>query len=142
MATTARTTQGSAPEAARERVPPEQRRPRRPSPWPRAVSITLLLVGALAFLFPFYYMIVGALQKAPDTDISGAFPRPGNLTLANLSDINDAIDLPRTLLNSGIFTGGVILCTLVGGLLAGYALAQLEFGGRSIVFHALLVTLI
>jgi multiple sugar transport system permease protein len=30
-----------------------------------------------------------------------------------------AINLPRTLLNSGIFTGGVLLGTLVLGLLAG-----------------------
>ena len=36
----------------------------------------------------------------------------------------------------------MILVTLVGGLLAGYALAQLEFGGRSVVFFALLLTLV
>jgi multiple sugar transport system permease protein len=115
---------------------------RRESPWPRIGGIAALLAGGLLFLFPFYYMIVGALQRTSDTDISGAIPHPGNVTLGNFADINDAIDLPRTLFNSGVFTGGVILGTLVGGLLAGYALAQLEFGGRAIVFNALLLTLI
>ncbi len=29
------------------------------------------------FLFPFYYMIVGSLQKEPDSSPAGAFPDPG-----------------------------------------------------------------
>ena len=80
-------------------------------------------LGAIVFLFPFYYMVVGALQREPSTDIAGAFPDPANLTLDNFADINSQVDLVRTLVNSGIFTGGVLLATLVIGLLAGYALA-------------------
>ena len=53
-----------------------------------------------------------------------------------------AINLPRTLLNSGIFTGGVLLSTLVIGLLAGYALARLEFRGKGVVFNAMLLILL
>ena len=93
-----------------------------------------LLVGAFAFLFPFYYMIIGSLQRQPDTSVKGAFPRPGNLTLHNYTQINSAISLGRSLVNSGIFTGGVILCTVVFGLLAGYALACLHFRGRGTTF--------
>ena len=84
-----------------------------------------LSLGALVFLFPFYCMVVGTLQREPNSDESGAFPNPAILTLDNLRDINQAINLPRTLLNSGIFTGGVLLCTL----LLGYSLARLEFRG-------------
>ncbi|HYJ71337.1 MAG TPA: carbohydrate ABC transporter permease, partial [Actinomycetota bacterium] len=87
-------------------------------------------------------MVIGALQSEPNSSISGAFPNPANLTLDNLVDIDRAIDLPRTLLNSGIFTGGVLLSTLVLGLLAGYALARLEFRGRGAVFSAMLLILI
>ncbi|MGI8706689.1 MAG: carbohydrate ABC transporter permease, partial [Actinomycetota bacterium] len=101
-----------------------------------------MTAGALVFLFPFYYMIVGALQTEPNPDVSGAFPDPSNLTLDNFADINTALNLPRALLNSGIFTAGVILGTLVIGLLAGYALAQLEFRGRGVVFSAMLIVLI
>lgn len=110
--------------------------------WKRVGFLTALTVGALIFLFPFYYMVVGALQTEPNAGVSGAFPNPSNLTLDNFADINTALNLPRALLNSGIFTGGVILGTLVIGLLAGYALAQLEFRGRGFVFSAMLIVLI
>lgn len=110
--------------------------------WKRAGFLACLTTGALIFLFPFYYMIVGALQMEPNPDVSGAFPDPSNLTFDNFVDINTALNLPRALLNSGIFTAGVILGTLVIGLLAGYALAQLEFRGRGFVFSAMLIVLI
>jgi multiple sugar transport system permease protein len=132
--------QPQPPEVLEERaqpIAPPSRRSRRRL-WP----LLGLSVGALVFLFPFYYMVVGALQREPNSDLSGAFPNPGNLTLDNLRDINQAINLPRTLLNSGIFTGGVLLSTLVIGLLAGYALARLEFRGRGMVFGAMLLILL
>lgn len=103
----------------------------------------VLFVGAIAFLFPFYYMIVGSLQASPDPTPAGAFPHPSNLTLDNYSDINSRVNLLQGLMNSGIFTGGVILCTVVFGVLVGYALAQLQWRGRGITFAlALLVQVV
>ncbi len=110
--------------------------------WRRVLGLAVLALGAVVFLFPFYYMIVGAFQREPNPGISGAFPNPANLTLANFGDINAEIDLVRTLINSGIFTGGVLLGTFAIGLLAGYALAQLEFRGRGVVFNAMLLILV
>jgi multiple sugar transport system permease protein len=98
-----------------------------------------LLVGAFVFLFPFYYMLIGSLQAEPDPSVGGAFPSPGNLTGHNYAEINQSIHLGRSLLNSGIFTGGVILGTLVFGVLAGYALARLQFRGRGLVFNLMLL---
>jgi multiple sugar transport system permease protein len=103
----------------------------------------VLSLGAIAFLFPFYYMVVGSLQTDVDTTPSGAFPDPGNLTGDNYVAINDRINLVQGLLNSGIFTGGVLLGTVVFGVLAGYALAVLQWRGRSATFAlALLVQVI
>ena len=102
-------------------------------------SFTLLAIGAFVFLFPFYYMFIGSLQTTPDTSVTGAFPEPGNLTASNYSNINGSINLLTGLVNSGIFTGGVILCTVVFGLLVGYALAQLHFRGRGAVFALMLL---
>ncbi|GAB2748018.1 carbohydrate ABC transporter permease [Sinomonas soli] len=113
-----------------------RRRTRRPL---GAGSVVLLSLGALAFLFPFYYMVVGSLQSSPDTSVAGAFPHPGNLTVQNYANINDSISLLRALVNSGIFTGGVILCTVVFGILAGYAMAQMRFRGRGFVFALMLL---
>jgi len=98
----------------------------------------ILLLGAFVFLFPFYYMLIGSLQAEPDTSLSGVVPK-GNLTLENYSEINGAVNLGRSLVNSGIFTGGVLLFTVVFGLLAGYALARLQFRGRGTIFALVLL---
>jgi multiple sugar transport system permease protein len=105
----------------------------------RIVTYVVLILGALAFLFPFYYMIIGSLQKEPDTSVAGAFPNPSNLTGHNFVQINGSINLWRSLANSGIFTGGVLLGTMVFGVLAGYALALLHFRGKGTLFGAMLL---
>jgi multiple sugar transport system permease protein len=98
----------------------------------------VVMLGAVMFLFPFYYMVIGALQKEPDTTLSGAFPT-GGLTLDNFTQINERVDLGQSLVNSGIFTGGVILGTVVFGVLAGYALARLHFRGQGSLFAVMLL---
>ena len=118
------------------RTPGAARQRRRSRSWPRML---LLTVGAVLFLFPFYYMLIGSFQLDPDTSLGGAIPDFGNLTLANYSAINDAISLGRSLLNSGVYTAGAILGTVVIGVLAGYALAQLEFRGRGFMFGLLML---
>jgi multiple sugar transport system permease protein len=104
--------------------------------------MAVLFAGALLFLFPFYYMLIGSLQAEPDTGLSGLVPHPGNLTLHNYKQIDGAISLGRTLINSGVFTGGVLLGTVVFGLLAGYALAVLEFRGKGAVFASVMLVLV
>lgn len=99
----------------------------------------VLSLGALIFLFPFWYMIVGSLQTDVDATVAGAFPDPSNLTVDNYVAINERINLFQGLLNSGIFTGGVILGTVVFGVLAGYALAVLKWRGRSATFALVLL---
>lgn len=118
--------------------PPVQRK-KGSVPWVRLIA---LFLGALVFVFPFYYMVVSALQRNPNPNISGAFPNPASLSLDNFVAINSAINLARTLLNSGLFTGGVLLGTLVFGGLAGYALAQLHFRGRQALFYTLILLLV
>ena len=103
--------------------------------WPRIVA---LVIGAFVFLFPFYYMVIGSLQAKPDTSIAGAIPTHG-VTLHNYAQINGSLDLLRSLVNSGIFTGGVILFTVVFGVLAGYALARLHFRGQGSLFALMLL---
>jgi len=100
--------------------------------------MVLLIVGAVVFLFPFYYMIIGSLQPKSDTSISGVIPLHG-VTLHNYAQINASLGLLRSLTNSGIFTGGVILATLVFGVLTGYALARLHFRGQGSLFALMLL---
>ena len=104
----------------------------------RVWSTLALIAGALVFLFPFYYMVIGSLQKKPDTSIKGAFPT-GGFTLDNYTNINTRVDLAQSLLNSGIFTAGVLFGTVIFGMLAGYALARLHFRGRGTLFAVMLL---
>jgi multiple sugar transport system permease protein len=124
----------ATPPRAPERVRPE----RRGSRVAGALRTIVLGLGALLFLFPFYYMIVGSLQAEPDTSLAGVIPH-GGMTLDNYSQINERLNLVRSLVNSGIFTAGVILGTVVFGLLAGYALARLQFRGRGTVFSLMIL---
>lgn len=104
-----------------------------------ALRFAALAIGALAALVPFYYMVIGALQRERDTTLLGLLPLPGNLTLDNFIEVNESIDLLRSLFNSLVMTAGVVGCTLVFGLLVGYALSILQFRGQGLVFALVLL---
>ena len=104
----------------------------------RILRHLVLFLGALLFVFPFYYMLVSSLQAEPDTTLGGVFPTSG-FTLENYTAINSRVDLLQSLGNSGIFTGGVLLGTVVFGVLAGYALARLHFRGQGTLFASMLL---
>jgi multiple sugar transport system permease protein len=104
----------------------------------RIAGAVALMLGALVFLFPFYYMVVGSFRKHSDTSFTGALPW-GQFTLDNYKSIDSRVDLLGSLLNSAIFTGGVLLGTVVFGVLAGYALARLHFRGRGTLFAVMLL---
>ena len=104
--------------------------------------VFVLALGAVLFIFPFYYMVIGSFQAVADKSLSGILPHPGNMTVTNYQEINAAIDAPRALLNSSIFTIGVLLFTVLFGLLAGYALAVMHFRGRATVLSFVLLVLV
>jgi multiple sugar transport system permease protein len=112
-------------------------------PRPRnRLRLLALALGAVLFIFPFYYMVIGSFQAVADKSFSGILPHPDNMTVTNYQEINEAIDAPRSLLNSSIFTIGVLLSTVVFGLLAGYALAVMHFRGRAVVLSFVLLVLV
>jgi multiple sugar transport system permease protein len=125
-------------EDADKRPPATLRPERRGSRVTGALRGIVLGLGALLFLFPFYYMVIGSFQAKPDTSLAGVIPHHA-LTLSNYHQIDARVDLVRSLVNSGIFTAGVILGTIVFGLLAGYALARLHFRGRGTVFGMMIL---
>jgi multiple sugar transport system permease protein len=132
MTTTAERTVTASGSAAGEKA----RRNRRLT---TIASYTVLTIGALAFAFPFYYMVVGSLQTKRDASLSGVIPWPSNLSFNNYAGIDDAINIGRSLFNSFVFTGGVVLATLLFGVIAGYALAILKYRGRGTLFALVLL---
>lgn len=128
----------TSPDARQTRPARAPRTPRNGRALP-TLRFALLFVGALAALVPFYYMVIGALQRKRDTSLFGLLPLPENLSFNNFVEINESVNLLGSLLNSLIFTAGVVACTLVFGLLVGYALAVLSFRGRGLVFALVLL---
>ena len=111
---------------------------RRKRSLPRILSLVLLTVAAIGFAFPFYFMLVGAFQENPTNSPNELFPTSG-WTVGNFVAIDSRIDLVGSLLNSLIFTAGVLLGTVVFGLLAGYAIARLDFRGRGVIWVLMLL---
>ncbi|KJL48055.1 L-arabinose transport system permease protein AraQ [Microbacterium hydrocarbonoxydans] len=105
---------------------------------PRILSLIVLTVAAIGFAFPFYFMLVGAFQQNPTNSPSEVLPTSG-WTIDNFTAIDSRIDLAGSLLNSLIFTAGVLLGTVVFGLLAGYAIARLDFRGRGVIWVLMLL---
>lgn len=98
----------------------------------------VLALAALAFVFPFYFMVVGAFQANPTNTPASMVPTSG-WTGQNFTNIHQRLDLLGSLLNSLIFTSGVLLGTIVFGLLAGYALGRLDFRGRGTTWVLMLL---
>ena len=110
-------------------------RSRRSFGWVRYLLLTL---AAIVFAFPFYFMVVGAFQENPTNTPYQLFPTSG-WTTANFTNIDSRIDLIGSLTNSLIFTLGVLFGTVVFGLLAGYAMARLDFRGRGVTWVLMLL---
>jgi multiple sugar transport system permease protein len=119
----------SSADAARSRA--GKRRPG------RGALYVVLAITALVFVFPFYFMAIGAFQEDPTTTLSSLAPS-GGWTLENFTTINERLGLLRALVNSLVFTVGVLAGTLVFGLAAGYALARLQWRGRGALFVVML----
>lgn len=115
-------------------------RPRRENPAARVGAMAVLIVLALYFLLPLYFLIVAATKPQGDlaTTFGLAFSHFNLWTnLATLFGRQDGIFL-QWALNSLIYAaGGAAVGTLFSAL-AGYALAKFRFRGREALFGTIL----
>ncbi|MEV0353677.1 carbohydrate ABC transporter permease [Nonomuraea sp. NPDC050680] len=103
----------------------------------RIVRYTILALGGLIFLFPFYFMIITSVSPPGST---GSLVPP-SLDFSTWTFIFAKLPITWNLLNSAVYTLGVVSITLVIGSLTGYALARLSFRGRDALFAVILFTL-
>lgn len=120
-------------------------------------SIVILIILAILFLFPLYWIVTGAL-KTPAA-INSAVPQwwPQEFTLRNFEVLFSKRTAP--LFEIGSFVGPVIpgairwlintvfmaviamLLTCITAALAGYALAKKRFAGRAILFSLIVAAM-
>jgi multiple sugar transport system permease protein len=119
----------------------EDRRAKRGRRGPRVLLAVFLLLGALAVLFPFVWMVLTSFK--PENEVITYPPHllPRHPSLQAYKDVWTQISFARLFANSVIFAGAVTLASLTFDSLTAYALARLRFPGREIVFWLILATL-
>ena len=107
-------------------------------------TLAILIVMAALFLFPFFYLIGGALKTNDEALTKPANVFPAQPQWQNFAAVftEGQIDIPRQTLNSLIMTFGVTFGQIVISALAGFAFARIRFVGRDLVFMIFLATLI
>ncbi|GHE37632.1 carbohydrate ABC transporter permease [Streptomyces thermocarboxydus] len=130
----------SAPTTTARPVP-AQDRPRGRGRVRTPVLYTVASLGLLVMSAPFLWMALSAFKTRRDLTASPPVWIPSEWTLSNFTALLDQLDMERYFLNSLIVAVLVTLCNLLFCSMLGYALAKLEFTGRSKVFGVVLAAL-
>jgi multiple sugar transport system permease protein len=103
-----------------------------------ALLHAVLVIGALATLFPLFWMLSASLM--PTGEASSIPPRilPTRLTLEHYEALFSRLALGRVFLNSVVIAVCVTAVSVFLNALAGWALAKLRFPGRTRLFALLL----
>ncbi|MFF5840415.1 carbohydrate ABC transporter permease [Streptomyces massasporeus] len=105
------------------------------------VFMGVVLLFALAFLFPVYWMVTGAM-KSPD-EVARTPPTliPQDWHLGGYTDAWDLMQLPTHLGNTLVQASGAWLCQLVFCTAAAYALSRLRPAFGRVILGGILATL-
>ena len=98
-------------------------------------------LGLLVMAAPLLWMALSAFKTQKDLTASPPVWLPSQWTLSNFSQLLDQLDMPRYFMNSLIVAVLVTVCNLLFCSMVGYALAKLDFTGRSRVFGIVLIAL-
>jgi multiple sugar transport system permease protein len=101
----------------------------------------LLAVGALVFLFPFFWMISTSLRGSDELFLYPPKLIPKNLLFQNYLAIWEMAPFATYFLNSIIVTSAIMVGEVATSALAAYAFAKIEFPCREKLFLAFLGTL-
>jgi ABC-type glycerol-3-phosphate transport system permease component len=118
----------------------------RPWQWNSIVAYTILTLGSLFFLIPFYFVVNGSLKNDAAVQAGDFITPPKSLHDARWSNYpralaEDKMNFRPALANTVVVTtlcvaGQVISCSLVG-----FGFARFRFRGRSILFMVMLSTM-
>ncbi|WP_407284908.1 carbohydrate ABC transporter permease [Streptomyces sp. BP-8] len=107
----------------------------------RPVLYVLASLGLLVMAAPFLWMALSAFKTRQDLTASPPVWIPSRWTLGNFSALLDQLDMPLYFVNSLVVAVLVTVCNLLFCSMLGYALAKLDFTGRSKVFGTVLAAL-
>lgn len=102
---------------------------------------TVACLGLLVLAAPFLWMALSAFKTTEDLAASPPVWIPSQWTLDHFHELLERLDMPRYFMNSLIVAVLVTVCNLLFCSMLGYALAKLDFMGRSKVFGVVLAAL-
>lgn len=107
----------------------------------RYAGLAVIVVLALMFLMPLYWMITGSFKIMTDTMKIPPEWFPVSPTLQNYKTLFTANPTWRWLFNSVFMSTVVALGAIVTSVMAGYAFGKKVFPGKNILFWLLLMTM-
>jgi multiple sugar transport system permease protein len=105
----------------------------------RIIFYFLLILAAIAFLYPFLWMINASFSEERSIEHITFFPV--DFTLDHYKRLFESIPIFRAFLNSLLVASLVTIGVLVFCSMAGYALARHRFRGRNLLFYFLIFTM-
>ncbi|MDZ7314827.1 MAG: carbohydrate ABC transporter permease, partial [candidate division KSB1 bacterium] len=99
----------------------------------------MLSLGAIVFLYPFVWMALATVK--PEMEILAFNPIPSRLTIESYRQVVTKIPIFRALLNSLLVSTLITASVLCFSSMGGYALARLNFRGKTVMFAVILFTM-
>ena len=107
---------------------------------PQLISDFFKIVVMLAFVFPFYWMIITAFKTYPESMQVPPTMWPTEFSLEGFyATFNSCLSIPRYMLNTVVVTASVICLQLVVMVPAAYAFAKRKFPLSGLAFGVVLV---
>ncbi|WNO70707.1 MULTISPECIES: carbohydrate ABC transporter permease [unclassified Streptomyces] len=104
----------------------------------RPAVYVVVSAGLLVMAAPFLWMVLSAFKTDRELTASPPVWIPTEWTFQHFTELLERLDMPLYFMNSVIVAVFVTVCNLVFCSMLGYALAKLDFGGRSKVFAIVL----
>jgi ABC-type glycerol-3-phosphate transport system permease component len=99
----------------------------------------ILILGALMFIYPFFWMIMASL--ASESEIGTFNILPSTFSFKSYLLMFEKIPIGRSFINSLVVAISVTTGVLVFSSMVGYALSRLQFRGRDLIFYIIIFTM-
>lgn len=107
--------------------------------WVGRVGFWVLVALILLYtLFPFYWAVISSLKTSQEVIQTPPTFWPENLTLDNYRTVFEDDVFIKSLRNSAIVSGTVVILSLFFGTVAAYAMGRLKFRGRTPLLYLIL----
>ncbi len=105
----------------------------------KLILYVVLIVGVIASIAPFYWMLVGGTNRSGAIYNNPPKLIPGNYLIQNFKHLNESIGILHVFMNSLVITVVFTVLSLLVCSAAGYAFAKFKFKGRDAIFFVLLL---